>query len=101
MVARCTPNSRMRSAALFRPEPRPSRISVFCSRPALCRSAVHAWTWSERRLHVAGRLGAALCTHGQDRGWIRKRAGSRALDITPEGRRAYHDRFHVELNEHP
>ena len=64
----------------------------------LCRPCLD---WSERRLHVAGRLGAALCTHGQDRGWIRNRAGSRALDITPEGRRAYHDRFHVELNEHP
>src|SRR4051812_24122743 len=31
MVARCTRNSRARSAALFRPEPRPSRISAFCS----------------------------------------------------------------------
>src|SRR4051794_34662654 len=43
----------------------------------LCRPCLD---WSERRLHVAGRLGAALCTHGQDRGWIRKLAGSRALD---------------------
>ena len=31
MVTRCTRNSRARSAALFRPEPRPSRISAFCS----------------------------------------------------------------------
>src|SRR3954453_271535 len=31
MVARCTRKSRARSAALFRPEPRPSRISAFCS----------------------------------------------------------------------
>jgi hypothetical protein len=62
----------------------------------LCRPCLD---WSERRPHLAGRVGAALCVHGLDRGWIRKRAGSRALEITPEGRRAYHDRFHVELNE--
>jgi DNA-binding transcriptional ArsR family regulator len=59
----------------------------------LCRPCLD---WSERRPHLAGRLGAALCAHGLDRGWIRKRAGSRALDITPEGRRAYHDVFRVE-----
>jgi hypothetical protein len=64
----------------------------------LCRPCLD---WSERRPHVAGRLGAALCVRGLDRGWIRKRAGSRALDITPEGLRAYHDRFHVELKEDP
>jgi hypothetical protein len=59
----------------------------------LCRPCLD---WSERRPHLAGRLGAALCAHGLDRGWIRKRAGSRALDITPEGRRAYHEVFRVE-----
>jgi DNA-binding transcriptional ArsR family regulator len=59
----------------------------------LCRPCLD---WSERRPHLAGRLGAALCSHGLDRGWIRNRAGSRALDITPEGRRAYHDVFRVE-----
>jgi DNA-binding transcriptional ArsR family regulator len=62
----------------------------------LCRPCLD---WSERRPHLAGRLGAALCAHGLDRGWIRKRAGSRALDITPEGRRAYHEVFRVEALE--
>lgn len=41
--------------------------------------------WSERRPHLAGRLGAALCTHRLKENWIRKRADSRALDITPKG----------------
>jgi len=57
---------------------------------ALCRPCLD---WSERRLHVGGRLGAALCAHGLARGWIRKRPGSRALDLTPEGRRGYREAF--------
>ncbi len=60
----------------------------------LCRPCLD---WSERRPHLAGRLGAALCSHGLDRGWIRKRKGVRALDITAAGVRAYRDVFHVEL----
>jgi DNA-binding transcriptional ArsR family regulator len=60
----------------------------------LCRPCLD---WSERRPHLAGRLGAALCSHGLERGWIRKRAGSRALDITPTGRRAYREAFRVDI----
>ena len=41
--------------------------------------------WSERRFHVAGRLGTLLCAHCLDSGWLLRRAGSRALDITPKG----------------
>lgn len=53
--------------------------------------------WSERRSHLAGRLGTALCTYGLERSWIRKRAGSRALEVTLAGRRAYRDLFCVEI----
>jgi DNA-binding transcriptional ArsR family regulator len=62
----------------------------------LCRPCLD---WSERRTHLAGRLGAALCSHGLDRGWIRKRAGSRALEITQPGRRAFRDLFCVEVSQ--
>lgn len=55
--------------------------------------------WSERRSHFAGRLGRALCDHGLARGWIRKRDCSRALDISPEGRRQYRELFCVEISE--
>jgi DNA-binding transcriptional ArsR family regulator len=41
--------------------------------------------WSERRPHVAGRLGALLCAHFIDRGWMRRQADSRALLLTPAG----------------
>lgn len=65
---------------------RRSRTRLFC-RPCL--------DWSERRPHIAGALGAALCRFCLDRGWVRRVAGSRALDITPTGGLAFRDRFGV------
>lgn len=41
--------------------------------------------WSERRAHVAGQLGALLCSHCLAQGWLLRRAGTRALSITPTG----------------
>ena len=41
--------------------------------------------WSERRMHVAGRLGAMICSHCLGEGWLLRRADSRALEITPGG----------------
>lgn len=58
----------------------------------LCRPCLD---WSERRPHLAGRLGAALCAHCLQRGWMRKRPGSRALNVTPIGWRALHDHFEI------
>jgi DNA-binding transcriptional ArsR family regulator len=49
---------------------------VFC-RPCL--------DWSERRAHIAGKLGAALATRCLDLGWIERQRDSRALTITPAG----------------
>ena len=42
--------------------------------------------WSERRDHLAGRLASALLKHFLDRGWLRRQAGDRALQVTPAGR---------------
>ncbi len=41
--------------------------------------------WSERRPHVAGRLGALLCTHCVDQGWLTRGAGTRTLTVTALG----------------
>lgn len=41
--------------------------------------------WSERRMHLAGRLGALICHHCLDSGWLLRCAGTRALDMTPRG----------------
>jgi len=50
---------------------------------ALCRTCLD---WSERRPHLAGRLGAALCSRLFELGWITRIKDSRALTITPVGR---------------
>ena len=57
-------------------------------RRALCRPCLD---WSERRYHVAGQLGAALCQHLLGRQWIRRDQNSRVLAVTPTGARALSD----------
>ena len=42
--------------------------------------------WSERRPHLAGRVGAALCAYCFARGWVRRVEGTHAVAITPNGR---------------
>ena len=60
----------------------------------LCRPCLD---WSERRPHLAGVVGAALCTHCFDRGWIRRVEGTRAVAITPKGQRGFRDAFGVSV----
>jgi hypothetical protein len=55
---------------------------------ALCRPCIDC---TERRPHIAGKLGAAICAHFLEKGWVRRREGARAVDITPEGRAALRD----------
>ena len=43
--------------------------------------------WSERRQHVAGAVGAALCSRCFALGWMRRMDGSRAVAVSPAGRR--------------
>jgi len=42
--------------------------------------------WTERRPHLAGWLGAALCHLLEDQDLVRRVCGSRALTVTPTGR---------------
>jgi DNA-binding transcriptional ArsR family regulator len=42
--------------------------------------------WTERRPHLAGWLGAALCRRLEEQDVIRRLPGSRALTVTPTGR---------------
>jgi DNA-binding transcriptional ArsR family regulator len=57
-------------------------LSAAPSARPVCRPCLD---WSERRPHVAGRLGALLCSHCIERGWLRRSTDSRALTLTPEG----------------
>jgi hypothetical protein len=65
---------------------RPARI--FCH-PCL--------DWSERRPHVAGLVGRAICRHCMDHGWVRRIEGTRALEITPKGAIGLRSRYGVRL----
>jgi DNA-binding transcriptional ArsR family regulator len=47
--------------------------------------------WSERRSHVAGRLGALICGHCLTHGWLLRSPGSRALRVSEPGARALRD----------
>lgn len=57
------------------------------------RFAYACLDWSERRPHIAGALGAALLNMALRRRWIEQDLDSRALGITPAGRREMLNRF--------
>ncbi|MGW6393692.1 ArsR/SmtB family transcription factor [Streptomyces sp. NPDC055103] len=47
--------------------------------------------WTERRPHLAGIAGAALCRHALDTGWCVRIGSERAVKVTPEGESALHE----------
>jgi len=58
----------------------------------LCRPCLD---WSERRSHLAGAVGAALCSHCLAEGWIRRIEGSRAVAVTRKGEEALRRHFGI------
>jgi DNA-binding transcriptional ArsR family regulator len=60
----------------------------------LCRPCLD---WSERRPHLAGSLGAALCVHSMEQKWTRRMEGTRAVIITPKGERIFRELFRAQL----
>jgi DNA-binding transcriptional ArsR family regulator len=58
----------------------------------LCRPCLD---WSERRPHLAGLVGAAICTHCMRQGWIRRLEETRAVLVTPQGQRILRERLGV------
>jgi len=82
---RCTPAG----VALF------AELGIACEplgRRPLCRACLD---WSERRPHIAGVVGAALCRHALDNQWVRRRAATRALDVTASGIVAFREAFGI------
>lgn len=64
------------------------------TRRVLCRPCMD---WSERRIHLAGRLGAAICDQCMGHGWLRRKPNSRALEITPQGQIALRNWMGLDL----
>jgi DNA-binding transcriptional ArsR family regulator len=60
----------------------------------LCRTCLD---WSERRSHLAGRLGAALCQRCLDLSWIKRGKDSRAVTFTPQGIEGFRSIFGITL----
>jgi DNA-binding transcriptional ArsR family regulator len=65
-----------------------SRRRIFC-RPCL--------DWTERRPHLGGSVGAALAQRCFDLDWLKRMRESRALTLTPAGRRGLSQTFGVSL----
>lgn len=59
-------------------------------RTPLCRDCLD---WSERQSHLGGRLGRLLLSRMEALDWFRRCEGSRALTLTPTGRRAFAETF--------
>jgi DNA-binding transcriptional ArsR family regulator len=57
--------------------------------------------WSERRPHIAGTVGAALCRRCLELGWIEARCETRALAVTPTGHRGLREVFGISLADPP
>lgn len=54
--------------------------------------------WTERRPHLAGWLGAALCRRLEDQNVVRRVSGSRALTVTPTGQAVLKRLFGLQPN---
>ncbi|MFF7900733.1 ArsR/SmtB family transcription factor [Streptomyces sp. NPDC007920] len=52
--------------------------------------------WTERRPHLAGAAGAALCRHAFDAGWCVRIGSERAVAVTPSGEHALSDLLGIE-----
>jgi len=50
---------------------------------------------TERRPHLAGHVGAVLCSTFLNQGWVRRPDRSRALVVTPSGERRLHDLLRI------
>jgi DNA-binding transcriptional ArsR family regulator len=60
----------------------------------LCRPCLD---WSERRPHLAGIVGAAICKHSLDKGWTNRLDGTRAVHVTAKGARIFRDQFGAKI----
>jgi DNA-binding transcriptional ArsR family regulator len=64
-------------------------------RRIFCRACLD---WSERRYHIAGLVGAAIWHRCLELGWVARGRDSRAVRLTPAGKRGLRETFGVKLD---
>jgi DNA-binding transcriptional ArsR family regulator len=64
-------------------------------RRIFCRACLD---WSERRYHIAGLVGAEICRRSLQLGWLKRARESRAMHLTPAGRRGLRETFGVSFD---
>jgi DNA-binding transcriptional ArsR family regulator len=74
-------------------------VDVEATRALRRRFAFGCLDWSERRPHLGGALGAALLKLALNQKWISRDLDSRALEITPRGRREMASRFGLAFDQ--
>ncbi|MFE9889557.1 ArsR/SmtB family transcription factor [Streptomyces scopuliridis] len=52
--------------------------------------------WTERKPHLAGVAGAALCRHALDAGWCVRIGSERAVKVTEDGERELYERLGID-----
>lgn len=62
------------------------------SRAPLCRECLD---WSERRSHLAGRVGRAILDHIYCQGWATRVEGTRIVSFSPSGKQALLSAFQI------
>jgi DNA-binding transcriptional ArsR family regulator len=72
-------------------------IDVGTTRALRRRFAFACLDWSERRSHLGGAIGAALLNVALKRKWLTQHLDSRALAITPHGKRELQARFGLQV----
>ncbi len=72
-------------------------VDVAAARAQRRRFACDCLDWSERRPHLGGALGAALLTLALRRRWLEQDLDSRALSVTPLGRRELASGFGAQV----
>lgn len=63
------------------------------------RFACSCLDWSMRRPHLAGALGAAVLQTFTSRKWVIQNLDSRALALTPKGRKELYGRFGIKVED--
>jgi hypothetical protein len=71
------------------------RLDERKSKRVFCRPCLD---WSERRVHIAGNVGAKLCERCLELGWIKRLESTRALEITAQGQQGLVKSFGIDLS---